>query len=210
MAQFLKNGWQPFIAAGDRAMTENRLDDAEANFHAALVEAELSDNADERLAVTLDRLCELYQRTSQLELAEKFCVSLVMLKKESAAFSSLDEMKAMLKLSKIYFLQSKLAQAAFSTKCVLELSERTLGINHPAVGVVSQQLADLYTDLGSYSEAEYLYRRALNLQRDQRVNQGMAPQLVHTLRGYANLLTRTHRSAEAQNLMACAASYLAA
>lgn len=191
-------------------MTENRLDDAEANFHAALVEAELSDNADERLAVTLDRLCELYQCTSQLELAEKFCVRLVMLKKESSAFSSLDEMKAMLKLSKIYFLQSKMAQAAFSTKCVLELSERTLGINHPAVGVVSQQLADLYTDLGSYSEAEYLYRRALNLQRDQRVNQGMAPQLVHTLRGYANLLTRTHRSAEAQNLMACAASYLAA
>ena len=209
MAQFLKNGWQPFVAAGERAMSESRFDDAEANFHAALVEAELSDQADERLAVTLDLLCDLYQRTNQLELAEKFCLRAVRLKQESAAFSNLDEMKAMLKLSKIYFVQSKLAPAAFSTKCVLELSERTLGINHPAVGVVSQQLADLYTDLGSYAEAEYLYRRALNMQRDQRVTDG-APSIVHTLRGYANLLIRTHRPAEAQNLMACAASYLAA
>ena len=30
---------------------------------------------------TLDRLCELYQSPSQIELAEKFCVRLVMLKK---------------------------------------------------------------------------------------------------------------------------------
>jgi len=210
MAQFLKNAWQPFIAAGERAMGDNRLEDAEANFHAALLEAELSDQSDERLAVTLDFLCELYQRTNQLELAEEHCVRNVRLKQDSSLFSSFDEMKAMLKLSKIYFLQSKLAPAAFSTKCVLELSERTLGMNHPAVAVVSQQLADLYTDLGSYAEAEYLYRRALNLQRNQQSGNGSAPHLVQTLRGYANLLNRTHRAAEAQNLIECAASYLAA
>lgn len=209
MAQFLKNAWQPFIAAGERAMGENRLEDAEANFHAALLEAELSDQSDERLAVTLDLLCELYQRTNQLELAEEYCLRNVRLKKDSSLFSSFDEMKAMLKLSKIYFVQSKLAPAAFSTKCVLELSERTLGINHPAVAVVSQQLADLYTDLGSFAEAEYLYRRALDLQRKQLPTNGN-PHLVQTLRGYANLLTRTHRTAEAQNLIECAASYLAA
>ncbi|MBP6747113.1 tetratricopeptide repeat protein [bacterium] len=209
MAQFLKNAWQPFVAAGEKAMGENRLEDAEANFHAALLEAELSDQSDERLAVTLDLLCELYQRTNQLELAEEYCLRNVRLKKDSSLFSSFDEMKAMLKLSKIYFVQSKLAPAAFSTKCVLELSERTLGINHPAVAVVSQQLADLYTDLGSYAEAEYLYRRALDLQRNQRPTNGN-PHLVQTLRGYANLLTRTHRPAEAQNLIECAASYLAA
>ncbi|MBP9090396.1 tetratricopeptide repeat protein [bacterium] len=210
MAQFLKNAWQPFIAAGERAMGENRLEDAEANFHAALLEAELSDQSDERLAVTLDLLCELYQRTNQLELAEEYCLRNVRLKKDSSVFSSFDEMKAMLKLSKIYFVQSKLAQAAFSTKCVLELSERTLGMNHPAVAVVSQQLADLYTDLGSYAEAEYLYRRALSFQRNQYSANRCAPHLVQTLRGYANLLTRTHRAAEAQNLIECAASYLAA
>lgn len=210
MAQFLKNSWQLFVATGEKAMSENRLEDAEANFHAALLEAELGDQSEERLAVTLDLLCELYQRTNQLELAEEYCLRSVRLKKESSSFASFDEMKAMLKLSKIYFVQSKLAPAAFSTRCVLELSEQSLGSNHPAVAVVSQQLADLYTDLGSYTEAEYLYRRALELQRNQRSTNGSISQLVQTLRGYANLLTRTHRKAEAQNLLECAASYLAA
>lgn len=210
MAQFLKNSWQPFIAAGECAMGENRLEDAEANFHAALLEAEFSNQSDERLAVTLDLLCELYQRTNQLQMAEEYCLRNVRLKKESSCFSNFDEMKAMLKLSKIYFVQSKLAPAAFSTKCVLELSERTLGVNHPAVAVVSQQLADLYTDLGSYAEAEYLYRRALNLQRNENSTSSSTSHLLQTLRGYANLLTRTHRHAEAQNLIECAGSYLAA
>lgn len=191
-------------------MRENRFDDAEPNFHAALVEAEIGENSDERLAVTLDLLCELYQCTGQMDLAEEFSLRAITLKRLSPCFSSLDEMKAMLKLSRIYFVQSKLAPAAFSTKCVLELSERTLGANHPAVATVAHQLADLYTDLGSYFEAEQLYRRALDLQRNQCSSNGIAPQLVQTLRSYANLLTRIHRQEEAQNLMACAASYLAA
>jgi tetratricopeptide (TPR) repeat protein len=210
MAQFLKNAWQPFIAAAERAMSGNRFDDAEDNLHAALVEAEFGDNSDERLVVTLDLFCDLYQRSNLMDQAEELCLRAVRIKQESSAFSNLDRMKAMLKLSKIYYVQSKLAQAAFSTKSVLELSELTLGVNHPSVGFVAQQLADLYTDLGAYVEAEQLYRRALDLQRGQCSVNGMVPQLVQTLRGYAKLLTHTHRQEEAENLMACAASYLAA
>jgi len=203
MAQVLKNAWQPFVAAGERAMAEERLEDAEANFHAALVEAELCSNADECLATTFELLSAVYLRAKQLELAEEFTLKNLRIKQNSAAFSQLDVVRVLVKLSKIYYWQNKLAAAAYTTNRVLELSEQCLGCSHPAVGLVAQQLADLYTDLGNYHEAEQLYQRALKLQKDQFSGSiGAAlPQLVQTLRGYAALLSRTHRFAEAQNLL---------
>jgi hypothetical protein len=87
------------------------------------------------------------------------------------SFSKADVLRAMLKLSKIYYTQSKIGAAAYTTNRVLQLSEQTLGRDHPAVGYVAQQLADLYSDLGSHKEAELLYQRAYSTQRKQFANQ---------------------------------------
>ena len=76
-------------------------------------------------------------------------------------------LRAMLKLSKIYYAQSKIGAAAYTTNRVLQLSEQTLGSDHPAVGYVAQQLADLYSTIGSHKEAELLYQRAYSAQRKQ-------------------------------------------
>jgi hypothetical protein len=41
MAQYLKDAWQPFIAAGEIALFEQRFDDAVLNFQMALLDAEI-------------------------------------------------------------------------------------------------------------------------------------------------------------------------
>ena len=167
MSQFLKNAWQSFIAAGEMAQQENRLEDAAVYFQTALLEAHDCENVEQCFAITLDLLADTFQNLNRFEQAEEASLRSLRIKQNSEVFSKADVLRAMLKLSKIYYAQSKLGAAAYTTNRVLQLSEQTLGLDHPAVGFVARQLADLYSDLGSLKEAELLYQRAYSLQRNQ-------------------------------------------
>lgn len=171
MSQFLKNAWQSFIEAGEIAQQENRLEDAAVLFQTALLEAHDCENAEQCFATTLDLLADTFQGLNRYEQAEEAGLRSLRIKQNCESFSKADVLRAMLKLSKIYYAQSKLGAAAYTTNHVLQLSEQTLGFDHPAVGFVAQQLADLYTALGSLKEAELLYQRAYRLQRKQFASQ---------------------------------------
>jgi tetratricopeptide (TPR) repeat protein len=171
MSQFLKNEWQSFIEAGAMAQQENRLEHAAVYFQTALLEAHNCENAEQSFAITLDRLADVFQKLNRFEQAEEASLRSLRIKHNCDSFSTSDVLRAMLRLSKIYYAQSKLRAAAYTTNRVLQLSEQTLGSDHPAVGCVAQQLADLYSDLGSHKEAELLYQRAYSAQRIQFANQ---------------------------------------
>ena len=171
MSQFLKNAWQSFIEAGEIAQQENRLEDAAVLFQTALLEAHECENAEHCFATTLDLLADTFQRLNRYEQAEEAGLRSLRIKQNCESFTKADVLRAMLKLSKIYYAQSKLGAAAYMTNRVLRLSEQILGLDHPAVGFVAQQLADLYSDLGSLKEAELLYQRAYSLQRKQFASQ---------------------------------------
>lgn len=160
MSQFIKNAWQSFIEAGKLAQQENRLEDAAVYFQTALLEAHKCENAEQCFALTLDSLADIFQKLNRFEQAEEASLRSLRIKHNCDFFSKNDVLRAMLKLSKIYYAQSKLGAAAYTTSRALRLSEQTLGSDHPAVGYVAQQLADLYSDLGSHKEAELLYQRA--------------------------------------------------
>lgn len=160
MSQFLKNAWQSFIEAGESAQKENRLEDAAVFFQTALLEAHDCENAEQCFATTLDLLAETFLRLNRYEQAEEASLRSLRIKQNCEFFTKAEVLRAMLKLSKIYYAQSKLGAAAYTTSRVLRLSEQTLGFDHPAVGFVAKQLADLYSDLGSHKEAEILYQRA--------------------------------------------------
>lgn len=167
MAQFLKNAWQSFIEAGASAQQDNRLEDAAVYFQTALLEAHNCENAEQCFAITLDSLADVFQKLNRFEQAEEASLRSLRIKQNCDSFSKADVLRAMLKLSKIYYAQSKIGAAAYTTNRVLQLSEQTLGSDHPAVGYVAQQLADLYSTLGSHKEAELLYQRAYSAQRKQ-------------------------------------------
>lgn len=171
MSQLLKNAWQSFIEAGEIAQQENRLEDAAVLFQTALLEAHSCENAEQCFAATLDLLADTFQKLSRFDQAEEASLRSLRIKQNSESFSKADVLRAMLKLSKIYYAQSKLGAAAYTTNHVLQLSEQTLGFDHPAVGFVAQQLADLYSELGSLKEAGLLYQRAYRLQRRQFASQ---------------------------------------
>lgn len=171
MSQLLKNAWQSFIEAGEIAQQENRLEYAAVLFQTALLEAHSCENAEQCFATTLDFLADTFQKLSRFDQAEEASLRSLRIKQNSEAFSKADVLRAMLKLSKIYYAQSKLGAAAYTTNHVLQLSEQTLGFDHPAVGFVAQQLADLYSELGSLKEAGLLYQRAYRLQRKQFASQ---------------------------------------
>lgn len=59
------------------------------------------------------------------------------------------------------YRQGKYDRAALVVKKVLELAERELGSEHPAVGTALNNLAMLYKPQGQYAAAEPLHKRSL-------------------------------------------------
>lgn len=167
MAQQLQDAWQPFIAAGEIALREQRLEDAAHNFQMALLDAEIGKQSEQSIATTLDILADTYCRLNRLEEAEEVSMRSLRIKQRTGTFSNFDILKAMFKLSKLYFYQSKLGAAAYTTKSLLELSEQTFGPSHPLVALVAGQLADLYYELGSSREAEEFYQRSRAAQKNE-------------------------------------------
>lgn len=83
-----------------------------------------------------------------------------------------------------------LEEAAATYERKLEVAERRLGPEHPALGSTYVKLAHVYRDLGRYELAEPYYHRAIALLEkggfeEQRV-------LVAALTGYAELLKKKH------------------
>lgn len=175
MAQYLKDAWQPLIAAGKTALLEQRHDDAKFNFQMALLDAEMCQRSDRSITTSLDLLADTYQLLNRLEEAEEICLRSLRIKQKSEEFCHFDILRTMFKLSKLYYSQSKLGAAAYTTKKLLDLSEQAFAPSHPLIAMVARQLADLYKQLGSYREAEQLYQRAHDVQKNQSVHGWVIP-----------------------------------
>lgn len=170
MVQYLKDAWQPFIAAGETALLEQRHNDAKVNFQMALLDAKMCQRSDRCVAITLDLLADTYQLLNQPEEAEEICLRSLRIKQNSEEFSQFDILRTMFKLSKLYYSQSKLSAAAYTTKKLLDLSEQAFAPSHPLIALVARQLADLYNQLGSTREAQQFYQRANDVQKNQTVH----------------------------------------
>ncbi len=77
----------------------------------------------------------------------------------------------------------------------LQISEKTLGPEHPQVALVLNHLADLYRSQNRCEEAEALYQRSLRISEK---SLGVEhPQVGLILEGYAHLLLNVKRLREA-------------
>lgn len=101
-------------------------------------------------------------------------------------------------LSEVYRVQSKYAEAEPIIKRVLEIDEKSLGVDHSNIAASLSNLADNYIAQEKYSQAEPLYKRALAIW-DKRL--GPNHFLVgHLLKKYAELLHKLGRNHEAEIL----------
>jgi tetratricopeptide (TPR) repeat protein len=79
--------------------------------------------------------------------------------------------------------------------------ERTLGVDHPDVGVLAHNLAMLHHMQNKYMEAEPLYKKAMTIRT--KALGSKHPEVMRLLLSYADLLEKTHRQAEAEHLKQC-------
>ena len=80
----------------------------------------------------------------------------------------------------------------------LEVAEKNVGPNHPAVATSLNNLAGLYSTQGHYAQAEPLYKRALAI-AEEALGPGH-PLVATTLNNLAALYRATNRDKEAETL----------
>jgi len=107
-------------------------------------------------------------------------------------------------LSEVLWRQSKYSNAEPLCKWTMQIYERTLGPNHPDVGIISNNLAMLYHAQRKYAEAEPLYKRALPI-RTKALGSDH-PAVTNLVANYQNLLRAMGRAAEAERVRYMAAS----
>lgn len=94
-----------------------------------------------------------------------------------------------------YAARADLQAEAILTK-VLSLREKTVGKSHPLTASALSNLADFYSKHGRDAEAEPIFKRALEVQK----NLPDSPELARTLHDLAQLYTRQANYAEAEPL----------
>jgi tetratricopeptide (TPR) repeat protein len=98
--------------------------------------------------------------------------------------------------------QGKFRQAENSARRLLEISNQVYGSSHIKSASASHNLAILYHLQQKYGQAEPLYKHALSIKtKELGPNAAEVSQILYS---YADLLKKTHRDAEADNLIKCA------
>lgn len=105
-------------------------------------------------------------------------------------------------LSEAYFRQGKNKDAEITCRRLLSLYRRVHGPDHIDVGITSSNLAMLLHMSHNFADAEPLYKQSIAIKT--KVLGANHPDVMRLLEGYADLLLKTHREAEARHLQVCA------
>jgi len=92
----------------------------------------------------------------------------------------------------------KYDRAVVVAKKVLEIAEKNVGPNHPAVATSLNSLAWLYLTQGQYAQAEPLFKRALAI--NEKALRPEHPDVATSLENMAALYRATKRDEEAKTL----------
>lgn len=105
-------------------------------------------------------------------------------------------------LAESYFRQGKNREAESCCRRLLSLYRRVHGHDHIDVAITASNLAMLLHMAHNYNDAEPLYKQSIAIKT--KVLGAAHPDVLRLLEGYADLLMKTHREAEAKHLQVCA------
>ncbi|MGH9551857.1 MAG: tetratricopeptide repeat protein, partial [Terriglobales bacterium] len=104
-------------------------------------------------------------------------------------------------LAEVYYRRGNLDMASRYCQRVLDVCEKTLGPEHPDIGVLAHNLAMLHHMQCRFMEAEPLYKKAMTVRT--KALGSKHPEVMRLLEGYADLLEKMHRGEEARHLKQC-------
>ncbi len=123
---------------------------------------------------------------------------------EAEEFAESDErlIQTLEGLAEAYRKQGKFRQAEKPARQVLETYRQLHGNDHLRTATAANNLANIYHMQQKYGQAEPLYKHALTVKT--RLQGAREPDVIQLLLSYSDLLQKTHREAEAENLIKCA------
>lgn len=123
---------------------------------------------------------------------------------EAEDFAPADErlVQTLEQLTEAFRKQGKFRQAEMPARRLLEISRQVNGTDHLKSAVASHNLAIIYHMQQKYGQAEPLYKHALTV-KTKTLGQ-TEPEVIQLLYSYSELLKKTHRDAQAENLIKCA------
>jgi tetratricopeptide (TPR) repeat protein len=105
-------------------------------------------------------------------------------------------------LSEAFRKQGKFRQAEKPARRLLEISRQVHGNDHIKSAVASHNLAIIYHMQQKYGQAEPLYKHALTIKT--KILGAADPDVIQLLYSYSELLKKTYRDDQAENLTRCA------
>lgn len=192
--------WETYQSAGQQAIQEQRVDDAERLLLAAAKHLEAINPDDPRLANTLNDLGVLYGMQNRDVEAEPLFERALVIHEQTFGRHHPFVILALQNLSVIYASQGKFLEAHRVARESLEISLQLFGSSHPRTGSTCRTLATVYELQGHYEAAEQFTERSLAI--FERTLGELHPETMQSLEAMIRLLGRTHREHEAQQLEA--------
>lgn len=192
--------WETYQSAGRQAIEDRRVDDAERLLIAATKHIETISPDDPRLASTLNDLGVLYGMQHRDIEAEPLFQRALAINEKAFGRQHLSIVLTLQNLSVIYASQDKFDEAQSVARESLAISLHLFGIHHPRIGSTCRTLATVYALQGQYEEAERFAERSVAILETTLGERH--PETAQSLAMMVQLMWRTHREREAQQLEA--------
>ena len=191
--------WEDQIALAEQAYMQQRFDEAERLFNAAVLKAEAFQQPDTRLALSLTQLAKLYHAQGRYGNAEPLYLRALGIYELTRGPEHPDVAATLNNLGVLYRMHGQFSEAKPMLERALAIKRKTMGSQHPDVALALSNLGTLYYAQGLYDDAEPLYREALAIRE-----QALGPdhvEVAKSLKEYALLLIKTGRQREAWLMM---------
>ncbi len=155
--------WSEFYNEACKAIKENDLDYAEANWRRAWAQVRNLERTDGRLLMTLEYFTDLLCQKQKLEEAEPLMLELLEAKENVFGNQDLKVATTHNALAGLYYSRRDFEKAEEHCGKALEINKAELGEDHPDVLLIMQNLAMLFHAREAYEKAEPLYEAAIKL-----------------------------------------------
>ncbi|HLB80119.1 MAG TPA: tetratricopeptide repeat protein, partial [Dongiaceae bacterium] len=171
--------WENLMSAAIAAYRQGDLAEAERQFVAAAREAETFGPKDERLAISLDNLAQVYQVQGNYVAAESLYRRSLEIVGEAAHPSAA---RSLNNLAELYRAQEKYAEAEPLYRRAIAIWEGVSGADSADLATSLNNLAALYFAQGRYDDVEPLFAGALAIRE-----KALGPDDPEVARGLNNL-----------------------
>lgn len=155
--------WSEFYNEAAKAIQENDLDNAEANWRRAWGQVRNLEHNDGRYLMTLEYFGDLLCQREKLEEAEPLMLELLEAKEAVFEGSDLRIATTHNALAGLYFTKKAYDRAEFHCQKALEMHKTELGKEDPDVLLIMQNLAMVYHASQAFDKAEPAYEKAIEL-----------------------------------------------